>query len=124
SRTRRRAPAGRYGRGGCGDACSPSSSSPPPEEGEGCPGEECRGGGRGAVEHLGQVLRGHHRVRGEAVDLRLVEQEEEGPGAADAVLGVVAVEPCLGHALLVERGTALLGTLTQLVEVPVLDGLG
>src|SRR5690606_39714604 len=45
-------------------------------------------------------------------------------GASDAVLGVVAVEPCLGHALLVERGTALLGTLTQLVEVPVLDGLG
>ena len=52
------------------------------------------GRGRGRVPpHAGQVTGGDHRIRRQAVYLGLVEQQEERPAAADAVLRAVQVEP-------------------------------
>src|SRR6185437_10522008 len=59
-----------------------------------------------------------------AVDLGLVEQQEERAEAADAVVRILAVEPCPGEALLddlVEPGAR---PLAQLVQRAVLDRLG
>ena len=47
----------------------------------------------GVPPHRRQVAGGDHRVRRQAVDLGLVEQQEERAVAADAVVGVVAVQP-------------------------------
>ena len=61
---------------------------------------------------------------GEAVDLRLVEEQEEGPVAPAAVVGVAPVEPRVGHPGLVELGQPLVGPLAQLVERTELDRCG
>src|SRR5262249_43452964 len=74
--------------------------------------------------HLRQVLRRHHRVRGQAVHLRLVEQEEERAEAPDAVVRIVAVQPRTVPALRLELREPLVGALAQLVELAELDRLG
>ena len=65
-------------------------------------GEGCGGGG-GRAPHPGEVAGGDHRVGGQAVDLGVVEEEEEGAHAADAVGRVGAVEAGLGHARRLQR---------------------
>ena len=57
----------------------------------------------GAAPHVRQVAGGDDRVRRQAVDLRLVEQQEERAGAADAVVGVLAVQPRVHHPRRVQR---------------------
>src|SRR5580692_8093018 len=83
--------------------------------------------GRGQADVLpdaGQVPGGDHRVGRQAVYLWLVEQQEERPGAADAVVRVVQVE--LGVVL---SGRAQVrhpqrGPLAELVQRAELDGIG
>src|SRR5215218_1801867 len=78
------------------------SSLPAHEGGGDDADDDRRAGGRG-LPHRGQVAGGDDRVRREAVDLGLVEQQEEGADAADAVSLVPAVEPRRLHALARER---------------------
>src|SRR5205814_6207190 len=99
------------------------SPGPPEERGN----DRRRHGERGEpgrAPHPRQVPGGYHRIRWQPVHLRLVEQEEERAGAADAVVRVGAVELRAGLALLVESREAGLSALAQLVERPVLDRLG
>ena len=67
---------------------------------------------------------GDHGVRRQPVHLGLVEQQEDRPGAADAVVGVRAVESRLGIPQLVQGGHAVGGSAPQLLQVPELDGRG
>ena len=78
------------------------------------------------VRHIsGRCRRRHDRVRRQAVDLGLVEQQEERAEAADAVVRVAAVEP---RARSSPRASSfaepLVGALAQLVERPELDRVG
>ena len=76
------------------------------------------------LPHRRQVARGDDRVGRQPVDLGLVEQQEERAVAADAVVGVVAVQPRLDDARLVQLLDALAGALAQLVELAELDRVG
>jgi hypothetical protein len=71
-----------------------------------------------------QVAGGGHRVGREAVHLGLVEQQEEGAGAADPVSLVAQVELGAVHPGPVQLAQALVGPGLQLVELPELDRLG
>ena len=76
--------------------CAAKTAASPPSE------RECR---RARVPpHGGQVAGGDDGVRRQSVHLGLVEQQEERAVAADAVLRVVAVEPCVGDAGVVQLG--------------------
>src|SRR6185437_1569765 len=85
------------------------------EKGSGCPGSD--------APHRGSIAGRHDRVRRQAVDLGLVEQQEHRAGAADAVVGVLAVEAGLRDAPLVELFDPVRRALAQLVEFAELDGL-
>ena len=77
------------------------------------------------VRHsCGRCLIGACRVGRQAVDLRLVEQQEERAEAADTVVRVLAVEARPVPALLLERREAGLRALAQLVELAELDRVG
>ena len=96
-----------------------------PAEAERDAGGDQPGRGRADVlPHAGQVAGGDHRVRRQAVDLGLVEQQEERPAAADAVVRVVQVEPGLGLAGRAQVRHPQRGPLAQLVQRAELDRLG
>src|SRR5699024_8549242 len=78
----------------------------------------------GTSEHGGQIRRRHPWIRREPVDLRFVQQQEHRPGPTYAVLLVRAVQPSLGHALLVQLRDPFVGAGEQVLVVPELDGLG
>src|SRR5258708_18475413 len=63
-----------------------------------------------------QIAGGGDRIGREAVDLGLVEEQEERARATDAVVGIVTVEPRVGDTARVQRGDAELRTVAQLVE--------
>src|ERR1017187_124106 len=86
-------------------------------------GEQGCASNRGGPPHRGEIPRGDHRVGRQPVDLRLIEQEEERPGATDAVIGIGAVELRLGDARGVERIDSVLRAHTQLIQIAVLDRL-
>ena len=96
---------------------------PPAAQAAASPGDQ-RGGGGHVPPHARQVPGGDDRIGRQAVDLRLVQQQEERARAADAVVRVVAVQPRLRHARLVQVGHPLLRPFAQLVERAELDGLG
>ena len=78
-----------------------------------------------AAPHRRQVARGDDRVRRQPVDLGLVEQQEERAVAADAVVGVVAVQPRLARRpASCSCSTRPAGALAQLVELAELDRVG
>ena len=81
------------------------------------------GRGEHVRPHLRQVARRHDRVGRQSVDLGLVEEEEERAEAADAVLGVAAVELRAVPALGLELREPRVGALPQLLERPELDRL-
>ncbi len=94
------------------------------EEGGGDAHGQGGGGGGRRAPHPGEVAGGDHRVGGQAVDLGVVEEEEEGAHAADAVGRVGAVEAGLGHARRLQRVDPSRGPGPQLVQRPELDRLG
>ena len=63
-----------------------------------------------------QVPGGDHRVRRQAVDLRLVEQQEERAVAADAVVGSWPYSRASVTPRVVQRVDPLRGPVAQLVE--------
>jgi hypothetical protein len=67
-------------------------------------GGDARRGQSGVAPHAGQIARCHHRVRRQAVHLGLVEQQEEGSRAADAVVRIRQVELRFRPARVVEFG--------------------
>ena len=77
----------------------------------------------GVLPHPRQVGGGDDRVGREAVDLRLVEQQEERPCAAHAAVGVLGVELGAHDAGRLQVGHPLLGALAELVDVTELDRL-
>src|SRR4051794_37843544 len=101
-----------------------SWSSPTPGEG-GC-AETCeRHCGRTHVLPDGaEVPSGHHRVGREAVDLGLVQEQEERSVPAHPVLRVTAVEAGDVHALVVELLEPGVRAQSELVQLPELDRLG
>src|SRR5205085_2542459 len=83
-----------------------------------------RGRDRRRDPHLRQVSRRHDRVGREAVDLRLVEEQEKRARAADPVVGPVEVElravPSFGLELL----EPLVRAVAELVDLAELDRVG
>src|SRR6185295_818671 len=73
--------------------------------------------------HLAELSRRDDGVRRQSVDLRLVEEQEEGAEAADTVTGVFAVEARAVPALVLDLRQALVGACAQLVERAELDRL-
>ena len=75
-------------------------------------------------QDAGQVAGGDHLIRRQAVHLGLVQQQEERPAAADAVVRVVQVELGVVLAGLAQVRHPQRGPLAELVQRPELDGLG
>src|SRR3954453_16111693 len=106
--------------GGCGVRCriprrgAPASSFLEDRDDR---AEHRRTGHGRELPHPGEVAGRDDGVRRQAVDLGLVEQQEDGSLTADAVVRALAVEPGLRNAVLVELLDPLLRALAQLVEL-------
>ena len=100
--------------------CSPL---PDLDEGAHSGGDKGGGGDPRHPPHAAQVSCRNNRVVRQAVHRRLVEEQEERAGPADAVVGVVAVEPGLGDSGFVELLDSGASRGVQLVERPELDGI-
>src|SRR5919201_2286538 len=100
------------GRRGPLSRLSPASS----EEGAGDAEGEGAHGDRSGLPHLLQMPSADDGVGRQAVDLRLVEEEEEGAEAADPVARVLAVQAGAVPSVPLELLQPLAGALAQLVE--------
>src|SRR5579862_1103229 len=70
-------------------------------------------------------MRGRHdRIRRQAVDLRLVEQQEEGTEAADAVVRVAPIQAGAVPPLSPQLLEAPVGSRTELLDLAELDRVG
>ena len=78
----------------------------------------------GPLEHLREVGSAHPGIGGQAVDLRLVEQQEHRAGAADAVVLVCAVQARFGAALGMQLSDPIAGAQHQIVVVAEFDRRG
>jgi hypothetical protein len=100
-----------YSSSGSGRLCRASAA----QAGDEATGRHRSRRGGHVPPHPGQVAAGDDRVRRQAVDLGLVEQEERA-AAADAVVRVVQVQPGTRFAGLLQLTDALPGPLAQCLQ--------